>query len=306
MLRRSASYLQFSDPPHFVAWATLSGILGGFSLWRLRFLDFRGVFCGPSARDVLGPGALPGECFYFLRSRPAEVGIRAHLALVLPAALLACLQFVPRIRRRAAALHRVSGYASLLLGVLGAVAALPTVRHAFGGDVAAQAAAGTMMILFVAAQIRGYMMRSWVYGAAIITVRVVMLAASYAVSALGDYHAAQPCDKIDFVLGGDMGRVLGRYPGCAAFYSGRDRGRHVAARADIASADPVEVLTAFNVTYGMSSWVALMIHVVGVELYLRLSAEGVRHRREIMNRDERGQIPMPGSETRKTAREKVA
>ncbi|KAI8634029.1 hypothetical protein F5Y19DRAFT_411748 [Xylariaceae sp. FL1651] len=301
MLRRCSAYLQFSDTAHFVAWLILCGVLATFSFTHLRFIDFYGVFCRAAGR-IPGQGALPGECFYFTQSKSANVGIRLHLSLILPAALLACLQFVPRIRHKTAIAHRIGGYATLILSIVGAVSVAPTIRHAFGGDVAAQAAAGVMTLLFVGAQLKAYvsikqlqidrhqawMMRSWVYAAGIISLRVIMPIAAIIVSILGDYYMAQPCDKIDFVLR-DKNQVLDRYPGCTSFYSGENYKQHVAVRADIASPDVVQILTAFNITYGMSSWVAIMIHVVGIELYLRSVAPKIGLERKTTTNDNKSQ-----------------
>ncbi|KAI0904702.1 hypothetical protein F4823DRAFT_613981 [Ustulina deusta] len=291
MLRQCSAYLHFSDPAHFVAWAVLCGTLATFTLVHLRFIDFHGVFCRDGGR-VPGEGALPGECFYFLRSTATQYSVRSHLVLALPAALLACTQFVPRIRHKAIFLHRLNGYVSLVLGIFGAVGIVPSIRHAFGGDVAAQAAGGTMTVLFVGAQLKAYvsvrrrqidqhqawMIRSWVYASAIISLRIIMFIAAIIVSVLGDYYMAQPCDKIDFILGHDKNKVLARYPDCGPFYTGQDPKKHVAVNANIGSkTDITQVVTAFNATYGMSSWVAFMIHAAGVEIYFNSVASRNHH-----------------------------
>jgi hypothetical protein len=147
-----------------------------FTLSNLRFIDFHGTFCREGGR-VPGHGALPGECFYFLQSTSSQISIRSHLVLILPATLLACMQFLPLIRHKAMLLHRCSGYITLFLGLFGAIGVVPSIRHAFGGDIAAQAAAGTMTALFVGALLKAYvsirrrqvdqheawMIRAWVY-----------------------------------------------------------------------------------------------------------------------------------------------
>jgi hypothetical protein len=174
--RRCATYLEFSDTRHFAAWAVLCGILAVFSLFHLRFVDFDGLFCRDGGL-VPGEGALPGECFYFLRSAPTKLGIVAHLALILPASLLVLVQFVPRIRLKAPSVHRISGRISLVLAFFGAAGALPTVRYAFGGDPSAQALGYLGILVFVGTQLaaywhikyrrieqhRAWMMRSWAH-----------------------------------------------------------------------------------------------------------------------------------------------
>jgi hypothetical protein len=94
-----------------------------------------------------------------------------------------------------------------------------------------------------------------------------MFAAAIIVSIHGGYYMAQPCDKIDFALKGKE-NVMQRYPECESFYSGTNTAQHAAVRAKIASSNVIEVSTAFNVTYGMSGWLAFVIHAVTVELYV--------------------------------------
>lgn len=174
--QRCASYLEFSDTRHFAAWAVLCGSLAAFSLIHLRYVDLDGVFCRDGG--LIPPnGAAPGECFYFLGLWPARLGLLVHLALILPASLLACMQFVPRIRRRAARVHRVGGRVSMVLALIGAAGALPTMPNAFGGDLPSQVAGYLMTFVFVGTQLaaywhikhrrvdqhRAWMMRSWSY-----------------------------------------------------------------------------------------------------------------------------------------------
>jgi cytochrome bd-type quinol oxidase subunit 2 len=174
--RRMADYLEFSNTRHFAAWAVLCGALAAFSLVHLRFINFHGTFCRDGGL-VPGEGALPGECFYFLRWPPAQIGIMAHLALILPAALLVCSQFVPRIRHRAIRVHRIVGRMSLVMALIGTLGVIPTVRHAFGGDIAAQVVGYLEILMFIGTQLtsywhikhqhieqhRAWMLRSWSY-----------------------------------------------------------------------------------------------------------------------------------------------
>lgn len=83
---------------------------------------------------------------------------------------------------------------------------------------------------------------------------------------------AQPCDKIDYAFKGKNEVVLHIYPGCEAFYSHANLNQHVAVHANISSKNPIEIATAFNITYGMSGWIALAVHAFGVESYVSIRA----------------------------------
>jgi uncharacterized membrane protein len=123
-----------------------------------------------------GPGGtLPGECFWYKRSLLSEVGIRLHLLGVLPAGILACLQFVPIVRRKWILFHRVNGYVILLLILAGTVGALMIARHAVGGGLDVQSGTGFLALIVVVElglawwnirklqidQHRAWMIRAW-------------------------------------------------------------------------------------------------------------------------------------------------
>lgn len=175
MANRLQRALGFARPSHFWFWLLSSGILAIFSITSLRYLYFDTVFCGGGTDSV---GALPGECFYLLRTKLTLLGIKGHLWCILPAGILAGIQFVPAVRRPALLrIHRTIGYASIVLGVTGAMGTLPIIRHSFGGEIAAQAVSGLLLISFVVAQAVGYvsvkqgnvrrhrrwMLRSWIW-----------------------------------------------------------------------------------------------------------------------------------------------
>jgi uncharacterized membrane protein len=95
----------------------------------------------------------------------------------LPAALLACLQFIPVVRHKAIIVHRVNGYLVLLLSVLGTASAYMIMRHSFGGGLDIQAGLGLLGIMFLVSlvlavvnikrlqieQHRAWMLRAWFY-----------------------------------------------------------------------------------------------------------------------------------------------
>lgn len=165
----------FSKGYNFVLWFIFVGALMGFTLSRLPYLDFYGVFCKDGKSQSLHAG--PGECFYYLNNLRDRVGLILHLATILPAGFLVCFQFVPVIRHKAIMFHRVNGYAVILLSLVGTAGALMIARHAFGGDLATQTVMGLMSIMFVGSialayvnikllqieQHRAWMLRGWFY-----------------------------------------------------------------------------------------------------------------------------------------------
>jgi hypothetical protein len=144
----------------------------GFCLARLRSLDFHGAFCG----GTVG-GTLPGECYWYRKKVVYQIGIRLHLIAILPAGILACLQFIPVVRRKWIIFHRLNGYLVVLLALAGTAGALMIARHAVGGTVETQAAVGFLAILTTGSlvlawynikklqidQHRAWMLRAWFY-----------------------------------------------------------------------------------------------------------------------------------------------
>lgn len=139
------------------------------------YLDFENQFCPTTSRP--GNSAAPGECYYFRTFTRYKVGIIMHLAGVLPAGLLAVVQFTPFIRRRWIIVHRISGYASMVLYFFSVVGALMIARHSFGGGLDIQVWIGFVgigtLVCFLLAMInikrlqieqhRAWMLRGWFY-----------------------------------------------------------------------------------------------------------------------------------------------
>lgn len=151
-----------------------SSYLFGFTLARLQYMSYYGVFCNPNNR---GPtGASPGECYWYLQN-PYKIGMMLHLYTILPAACLVVLQFTPVIRHKAMLFHRLNGYAVVLLSLIANAGAIIVLPHAFGGDFTTRVLVGVLVISTTVAlalayvnikllqidQHRAWMMRAWAY-----------------------------------------------------------------------------------------------------------------------------------------------
>ncbi|KAJ1323769.1 DUF2306 domain-containing protein [Microdochium nivale] len=283
----------------------------GFVLARFPYLNFRGVYCNTNGSATMG--ALPSECYYYLKPGRYQVGIIMHLACVLPATVLALLQFVPAIRHRAMLFHRANGYSVIALSLDGTVGALLITDKAFGGGLDVQTAAGTLGIMFTTALIlayvnikrlqieqhRAWMLRAWYYAGVILTTRIILILAAIIGSRVNDMYVGMLCAKIDFMMR-RRETVLAAFPGCAAFYSGDDPLAHVAVHAANPGANVAEVTAAFNATFGMALWLALVLHAVGIEIcmsfLLRLTpAEALRLRNILYHRQVAASMRHPGN-----------
>lgn len=175
-LERIYRPLGFTKTYNFVLFVLLVGALMGFTLARLSYFNFAGILCRPDGDPRAINNATPGECYYLLQTT-YKTGMIIHLAGILPAAFLACFQFVPKIRHKVIIIHRMSGYTVIVLSMVATAGALVIARHSFGGGLDTQSAIGFLAIIFLFSnfmayvnikrlqieQHRAWMLRAWVY-----------------------------------------------------------------------------------------------------------------------------------------------
>ncbi|KAI1749440.1 hypothetical protein F4782DRAFT_533398 [Xylaria castorea] len=280
----------FTKGYNFVLWLIFLGAFLGFTLARLQYLDFHGVFCSSIVKSTYNHAA-PGECFYLLQ-QPYKLGIMLHLAGILPAALLVCLQFIPVIRHKFPTFHKISGYVVIILSITSVAGVFIVLPRSFGGGLDVQAFSVVLSSAFLLAllmaiinikrhridQHRAWMLRAWFWTGCIITGRPIQIIALQIPKSTPSYYT-MPCDKVDFML---AGRTLALYPECASFYSGENLEQNVAVRAQFNHpTSVVEVAAALDSSFGMAYFIALLIHVVGVEIYFHLTKGETRSLRGV-------------------------
>lgn len=165
----------FSKGYNFILWFIFAGALLGFTLARFMYLNFDRYFCPPNPSG--GDGAAPGECYYYTSFTRDKVGIILHLAGILPASILVCLQFTPIIRHKWIMIHRICGYLAIFLYAASLVGALMIAHMAFGGGMDIQVwvgfvGIGVLVCLILSIinikrlqieQHRAWMLRAWFY-----------------------------------------------------------------------------------------------------------------------------------------------
>ncbi|SPN99695.1 uncharacterized protein DNG_02546 [Cephalotrichum gorgonifer] len=276
--RKVYNPIGFSKGYNFVLFFIFAGALMGFTLARLQYLDYYGIFCGD-------PGI--GECYFSTRGL-MEKGLIMHLAAVLPASFLVVFQFVPAIRHKYILVHRVNGYVVLLLSVVSTVGGIMSARNAFGGALEVQLAVGFIGILFVGClalgyvnikrlqleQHRAWMLRGWFYAASIITLRFIQITMATIISSIGGYWAVRQCAQVNYTLGEE--RTRAEY-GCEDFFSGKDPLQHVLVEANMSGGSAMTAGAALGLSFGPAIWLAFSLHAIGIEVYLRLTP--VEHER---------------------------
>lgn len=83
------------------------------------------------------------------------------------------------------------------------------------------------------------------------------------------YVALKPCAQIasDGVLSASV--IMEHFPDCTAYFSGENMNQMVVVKANY-SGLPIEVNVALSFAAGASTMLALLLHVLGAELYVRV------------------------------------
>lgn len=140
------------------------------------YLDFDGHYC-PSEARTNSNGAAPGECYYYRTFSRYKIGILLHLAGILPASVIAVIQFTPFIRQKWIVAHRIGGYVAIALYTISLAGVLMIARRALGGSIDVQAWCGFAGFGVLACfglswynikrlqieQHRAWMLRGWFY-----------------------------------------------------------------------------------------------------------------------------------------------
>jgi hypothetical protein len=258
----------FKEKYSLVLFFICGGALLGFCLARAYMMNNR----------IMLQQTVPGE-FRWFQLPMYRINYIIHIYLTIVGGILVGLQFMPAIRRKSVLLHRVNGYTCLILLIVGNISGGIISRRAFGGEINAQSAYYVLAIMLIFSALMGYwyvkkntrahrkwMLRSVVYFSAIISARLIMLAARLIVTEIGTYYSLWRCDEVLYVLK-DENVLLQMFPQCTS-PTPTDNGLYVAVHASVHEG-PLGTAAAVRVVQGMSLWLATILHMALVETYIR-------------------------------------
>lgn len=87
---------------------------------------------------------------------------------------------------------------------------------------------------------------------------------------MGSYYYAMPCQKITGVMASfrmPTQLVLALYPACESYLNGTNLDQHAVVPADF-TGGPEQAAALLDITFGMSIWMAFVLHAVGIEVYV--------------------------------------
>ena len=278
-----------------------AGAMLGFTLAKLSNLNISG-----SSPGSFKSSAIPGE-WYYLSHGVYRFGITLHLSTVLPSGILMVWQFVPFIRKSYYTFHRINGYTVIILILLSNIGALMIARRAFGGGLDVQSAVGALVVLSTTSlalamwniwrlqidQHRAWMLRAVFYMGTIITTRVIQTAAAAIISKEGQYYQIQTCDQVASIFGASIPPpvIAIKYLQCL----NATVDLPIPVNANLYGSQE-EIGASLGLGFGMALWMSILLHLVGVEIYLNLTpAEGTRLRSISYERQLEGGFAHPGS-----------
>ena len=257
----------------------------GFTLARLSYLNV-----DRSAKSSFKNSSSPGE-WYWYRTGAYRIGIALHLGAILPAGFLMVWQFVPIIRHKFLIFHRINGYIIILLVFIGNAGALMICRRSFGGTIETQAGVGILVIITTTSiclayynikriqidQHRAWMLRTMFYLGTIITLRLIMILSALIISQVSTYYSTMSCDEITFLYDSSV-PVNQLYPQCSNLNSTADDMVVIQAKF---GKQPEQIAASLGLSFGMALWLALILHLVGVEIYLALTPRESNRLRQV-------------------------
>lgn len=128
-------------------------------------------------------------------------------------------------------------------------------------------------------QHRAWMLRTWFYFGSIITLRLIQIIGTIIISTMDRYQLAADCAKLEHIMQ-DPSSTLTAYPECLSYYNRTDLGKSALVQADFNSFGP-QVAASLDLTFGMAMWLALLLHAVGVEVYLQLTPRESHRLRQV-------------------------
>jgi len=276
--------------PPYLAISNMLGFRERFSL--IFFIVFGGALVGfVLARSrSLDPNNFPsqlrlGEPFWATRE-PWKGFLAAHVVLSFCGSILVVWEFVPAILRHYVTFHRINGYVSLILLFPATLCGAVVGRHAVGGDIGNQSGLYVLSILTsyygfegirTVREVRRH--RRWMLRFAsllgvVITMRLIIFCADEIITYIGSYYSLWKCDQLLYVIGN-----FNDYPSCLAAQKvgGNLAQVQVAIHASTREA-PINNASARRATSPMAIWLALIIHMIGSEIYIRATESANRDR----------------------------
>ncbi|QRW22386.1 hypothetical protein RhiXN_09973 [Rhizoctonia solani] len=263
--------------------AFFGGAIMGYSLAKAPMMSF----------DELLKRFVPGEGYWF-EQRFWKISIMIHIFASLPSSFFSVACFLPITWKRWPRFHGLLGYVVSILLVISCVGAGIAGRRGQGGDLNTQSAfymlasgAACAVIIGCVEARRGaldahreWMIRAWFYNGALVTTNITALISAHVITAINTYYSLWRCAEVEYVL--ESSNALAQaYPQCATSNAlSNPHNIYVSVHASWREGR-LGRGSAIRASYGMALWIAMILHGVGIELYLRMTVRESKKLREL-------------------------
>ncbi|KAF8335891.1 uncharacterized protein EI90DRAFT_271600 [Cantharellus anzutake] len=267
--KAAQNFLGFHKLYNLPLWIIFGGALAGFCISRM-----------PDYNRSFLINSIGVENWYWYRNEPYRLALYLHLATALPAGLLAPLQFIPAIRIKKIIVHRTIGYFCLFMVFVASMGGFILSRRVPSEDPAGilyaiALGAISLFSLFMAwinivrLQIDQHR-KAWVVLGSVISMRLIRLATQRCIDRVGSYSITYSCDNALFIIGGNS-TLLGKlFPACLT--APDPHSYFVAVTANSKSGGILGHVATLRLSYALSSWLSLILHIILVEVYIHLTA----------------------------------
>ncbi|KAF5368002.1 hypothetical protein D9758_004395 [Tetrapyrgos nigripes] len=273
--------------PFLTFYRAVSGMLG----FKERYSLFFAFVCGGGlfgfclARAFMMDGKTrrqqspPGDYRWF-DERLYGISYAFHVYTCIVGGIFVGLQFLPAIRRNFVLFHRLNGYFCIVLLIPGNIAGAIVARRSYGGEINQQAVWYLLTVMFTFSILMGlfnvkrntqahrkWMLRAVVYFAVVILAKVLSIISRAIITNIGGYYSVWRCDEVNYVLQ-NADALFQRFPQCNNTAVDISNNPFSVAVLASDSEGKLEHSSALRLVAGMCLWLSLMIHLVGVEIYL--------------------------------------
>ena len=170
-------------------------------------------------------------------------------------------------------------------------------NHSFGGEIVTQVFVGFLVIATTISlvlayinvkrlqidQHRAWMLRAWFYFASIITLRIIQGIALAVQQAWPEsqQYGAYPCDEVLFVYQNNATQFYDDYPACNPDNAQWAPDGYVVVKGKGGGSSAMGSAAALCQIFGMAGVLALILHAIGVEIYLRLTPRESERLRQV-------------------------
>jgi hypothetical protein len=132
-------------------------------------------------------------------------------------------------------------------------------------------------------QHRAWMLRTWFYLGTIVTLRIIQILAALITAgwAAATQYLAISCDEILSIHGGATNAVYKLYPGCNPNNTAFATDGMVVVKSNFNSQDAAEIAASLDMGFAMAGWLGLVVHAIGVEIYLSLTPKESSRLRQV-------------------------